>query len=102
MLLHRAYQPAIAIPALHSLTEAQAACIAAALSPLPPFWSLERHQSCDGHLSLLLGAGDDVTLVVDRDIDGIQISRMQGDDLYPGERYDRVEDVIAALRNLYR
>ena len=41
-------------------------------------------------------------MVVDRDIDGIQISRMQGDELYPGERYDRVEDVIAALRNLYR
>ncbi len=40
--------------ALGSLTSAQADQIVAGLSSLAGTWDIERHESCDGHLSLLV------------------------------------------------
>lgn len=85
------------IRAFHSLSEAQAVHITTGLRDLPD-WSVEYHDSCDGHLFLLLSDHTDTTLIINRDRAGFQISRMQGDVLHPGEyRYRSAHEVIAAL-----
>lgn len=70
------------IRALHSLREAQVSTIAAGLKNLVLDWAIERHESCDGHLSLMLiHAEQDATIVVDREPRGIFVSLVQGDEL---------------------
>jgi hypothetical protein len=91
------------IRAIHSLSQTQANAIIDGLRGLAGIWSIEHHQSCDGHLSLLLNDTTDTetVLIVDRDAAGIQISRMQGDLFHPGERrHNSVDDVIAALMTI--
>ena len=85
------------IRALHGLSEAQTVHITTGLPDLPD-WSVEHHDSCDGHLFLLFSDHSDTTLIIDRDSAGFQISQMQGDVLHPGEcRYSSADEVIAAL-----
>ena len=74
--------------ALHSLTDGQIAKLTAGLSCLSSCWSFERHESCDGHLRLMLmHPTRDTTVVVERDPSGIAVGLMLGDALQPGVRH---------------
>ena len=92
------------IRAIHSLSEVQASSIGTALLGLAPAWSIDRHESCDGHLSLLVShTARDATLVVSRDAHGIQINLMLGDVLHTStHRYPSVDATISALKVMAR
>ena len=88
--------------ALNSLTPAQADQIAAGLSSLATAWTIARHESCDGQLSLLVAhAAHDTTLVVDRDTTGINVTVMNGDTMHsPAGRHDSIASVVRSLKDL--
>jgi len=88
--------------ALNSLTPAHVDQIVAGLSSLATSWTVARHESCDGQLSLLVAhAGHDITLVVDRDHAGIGVSVMNGDEMHiSGERHNSVSSIVQTLKDL--
>ena len=88
------------IRALGSLTLAQADQIVAGLSSLAKTWDIERHESCDGHLSLLLAHAErDITIIVDRDSTGIRISIMVGDQIYASRQHNAITgDAVSAIK----
>ena len=90
------------VRALSSLTSGQADQIVAGLSSLAQAWDIERHESCDGYLSLLVGHADrDATIVVDRDQNGIHVSLLIGDQLHTSQhRYATTGDTVAAIKAL--
>lgn len=90
------------IRALHSLTPAQANQISVGISSLATAWSVERHESCNGHLSVLLTNKDgDVTLLVDSDAGGMRVSAMLGDVLHTTpKRYTSLASVVSTLKAL--
>lgn len=89
---------------LSSLSEAQVSAIEAALPSLAGTWSLERHESCEGSLSLLLmpADGDDgaAHFSVDQDAAGLNLGVLRGDALTPYGRYDSMEELLPTLRYL--
>ena len=88
--------------AMDSLTSAQADQVVAGLSSLTGTWDIERHESCDGHLSLLLAhTGHDTSIIVDRDQDGINVSLMLGDKIHASEHHRRtISDTVAAIKTV--
>ena len=88
--------------ALHSLVPVQADQIVASLSSLATSWNIERHESCDGQLSLVLTHNsDDTTLVVGRDVGGIHVHLMHGDVMHATpERHTSIAAVAATLTDL--
>ena len=86
--------------ALHSLTPAQAEQIVAGLSSLALAWTIERHESCDGYLSLLVSHADhDTTIIVDRDHVGIHVSLLLGDQMHTSHyRYATTGDTVGAIK----
>ena len=89
---------------LSSLSEAQADLLDAALPSLAGSWCVERHESCEGNLLLLLMpvGGDDATanLTVDQDAAGLNLGVLRGDEPSFQGRYDTMEALIPALRRL--
>ena len=89
---------------LSSLSEAQADLIEAALPSLAGRWCLERHESCEGNLLLVLMpvGGDDMTacFAVDRDAAGLNLGVLRGDQPIFQSRHDTMETLIPALRRL--
>ena len=90
------------VRALHSLTPAQVDQIVAGLSGLAGTWSIERHESCDGHLSLLVGhVTCDATILVDSDHAGINVSLLLGDSLHTSAyRFATAADTVGAIRTM--
>lgn len=91
------------IQAMHSLSVRQADRIISGLSGTLNGWTIERQHSCDGQLSVLLTSiiEPDILLIVDRDAAGMQISRMHGDALTPGEcRYCHADDIVDTLKSM--
>ena len=90
------------VRALHSLAPAQADQIVASLSSLAAIWGIERHESCDGRLSLvLMHDSEDTTLLVDRDVSGIRVYLMLGDTMHATpERHTSIAGVVAILIDL--
>ena len=88
------------VRALNSLTSAQADQIIAGLSNLAHAWDIERHESCDGLLSLVLThARHDTTIIVDRDLAGIHVSLMLGDQIHLSQqRYATNGNAVAAIK----
>jgi len=88
--------------ALGSLTSAQANQIVAGLSSLAGTWGIERHESCDGHLSLLVThTAHDTTLLVERDTRGIRISLVLGDTVHPGtHQYASTSNAVSAIKDM--
>ncbi len=88
------------VRALYSLTSAHVDQIVAGLSSLAPAWSIERHESCDGYLSLLVGhAACDATILIDRDHTGISVSLMLGNKLHTSNyRYATTGDTVSAIK----
>ena len=91
-----------AIRALHSLCETQATSIVTGLGSLAGTWDIERHESCDGHLSLVLTHTIcDTAIIVDRDAEGIHVSLMVGDELHTTpERHTSTANVVTVLKDL--
>ena len=89
---------------LSSLSEAQADLLEAALPSLAGSWCMERHESCEGNLLLLLMpvGGDDTTanFTVDQDAAGLNLGVLRGDEPSFQGRYDTMEALIPALRRL--
>lgn len=88
------------VRALGSLTLVQADQIVAGLSSLAHAWDTERHESCDGHLTLLLAhTKRDATIIVDRDHDGMRVSLMVGDQIHASQqRYADTGDAVSAIK----
>lgn len=89
---------------LSSLSEAQAGLLEAALPGLTGSWCVERHESCEGNLLLLLmlAGGDDMTanFTVDQDAAGLNLGMLRGDKPTFQGCYDSMEALIPALRRL--
>ena len=89
---------------LSSLSEAQADLLEAALPSLTGSWCVERHESCEGNLLLLLMpvGGDDTTanFTVDQDAAGLNLGVLRGDEPTFQSRHDTMEALIPALRRL--
>ena len=89
---------------LSSLSEAQVSLLKAALSGLAGTWCLERHESCEGALSLLLmpADGDDEAahFTVDQDGAGLNLGVLRSDELTSHGRYHSMEELLPALRQL--
>ena len=89
---------------LSSLSEAQADALEAAVPTLAGDWSLERHESCEGNLFLLLMpvGGDDLAahFTIDQDAAGLNLGVLRGDAFTPSGRYDSIETLITVLRHL--
>ena len=90
------------IRALHSLCETQATSIVTGLGSLASTWDIERHESCDGHLSLILTHTIcDTAIIVGRDSAGIHVSLMLGDELHAtSERHISIANVVTILKDL--
>lgn len=82
-MFQTAPQPARTSPlrALHSLRKADVLTAEAALVLLGPEWSLTRHETCDGHLMLLLttDSDEDRVFALDRSAAGIGLMKWQDD-----------------------
>ena len=87
------------IRAMHSLSQVQALGILAGLVSLPKAWSVEPHESCDGHLSLVISdTVEDTTLIVDQDAKGLRVGFMMGDELHSSQtRYPSVNAAVRAV-----
>ena len=90
------------IRALHSLCETQATSIVTGLGSFAGTWDIERHESCDGHLSLVLTHTIcDTAIIVGRDAKGIHVSLMLGDKLHTTlERHTSTANVVTVLKDL--
>ena len=88
------------VRALASLTPAQADQIVAGLFSLAQAWDIERHESCDGYLSLLLdNTACDATIIVDRDQAGIHVGLLLGDQFLTSQhRYATTGDAVGAIK----
>ena len=89
---------------LSSLSEAQVGLLEVALPGLAGTWCLERHESCEGRLSVLLmpADGDDQAahFTVDQDGAGLNLGVLRGDEFTALGRYDSMEELLPALRQL--
>jgi len=88
--------------AIGSLTSAQADQVVAGLSSLAGTWDIARHESCDGHLSLLVAhTAHDTTLLVERDTRGLHVSLVLADTVHPGtHRYATTGEAVSALKDM--
>ena len=88
------------IRALHSLRDGQVASILGGLMSLRSEWCIERHESCDGHLSIMfVHLIRDTTIVVDRDASGILLNVMLDDELQASpRRCSSIIEVVDALK----
>jgi len=89
---------------LSSLSEVQVDLLEAALPGLAGSWCLERHESYEGNLLLLImpADGNDMTanLTIDQDAAGLNLGVLRGDELTSQGCYDSMETLIPALRRL--
>ena len=86
--------------AMHSLREKHVRTLAGALTQLPGIWSLERHEGCDGDLTLMLmpRQADRANLVVSREADGFHLTANQDDDYRDLGCFGALDDLLAMVR----
>ncbi len=85
---------------LHSLREKHVRILARVLSQLPGTWSLERHESYDGDLTLMLmpQQADRANLVVSREADGFHLITNQDDDYRKLGCFGTMDELLATVR----
>src|SRR4051812_14710178 len=91
------------IRALHSLTEAQAWALTLALPGFSGQWKLERQESYDGNLFLvLLPEIDDSgpTLAIGRDGTGLHVGVLRQDAYAAHGAFGDIDEVIEAIQRL--
>jgi hypothetical protein len=89
------------IRALHSLTEAQAWTLTRALEGLSGDWKVERQESYDGNLCLVLLPElnhSDLTLAVNRDGAGLHLSVLHEDTYTAHGAFDEVAELVEAIQ----
>ena len=86
--------------AMHSLREKHVLTLAQALSRLPGTWSLERHESYDGDLTLMLRPQqqEGENLVVSRRADGFHLIANQEDCRKLG-CFGAMDELVATMRS---
>ena len=86
--------------ALHSLRENHVTVLAKTMSQLPGTWSLERHESYDGDLTLMLMPDhqERANLVVSRESDGFHLIANQDDDYCELGRFSAIDELVATVR----
>ena len=86
--------------ALHSLREKHVTVLARTMSQLPGSWSLERHESYDGDLTLMLmpQQADRANLVVSREADGFHLIANHDDDCRELGCFGALDELVATVR----
>ena len=86
--------------ALYSLREQHVTVLARTLSQLPGNWSLERHESYDGDLTLMLMPQHQgrANLVVNRGSDGFHLIANQDDDYLELGRFGAIDELVAGVQ----
>ncbi len=86
---------------MHSLREKHARVLVNALSQLPDIWSLERYESYDGDLSLMLTLEhqEDENLFVTRTADGFHLIANHDDDCRELGCVKTIDELEAAVRS---
>ena len=86
--------------ALHSLREKHVRTLAGTLTQLPGIWSLERHEGCDGDLTLMLmpRQADRANLVVSLEADGFHLTANQDDDYRDLGCFGALDELLAMVQ----
>ena len=99
--LTSALGPAISpIRALHSLTSAQVASVAAALSRMPTPWSLDEQEGYDGDLTLILTPSEDqpdLSVALWRTPAGFHLCAMRDDEQISSDVLASIDEVIRVI-----
>jgi hypothetical protein len=87
------------VRALHSLREADVDALRQGFAESQEPWSLDRHESYDGDLSVMLTPPGDAaaTLVVSRDEDGFHLAASRGDEYQSLGSFGSVTSVVSAV-----
>ena len=103
------YQPNVAandaasLQACDSLSEAQSHELEAGMASVPGTWEIDRQESYDGHLTLIITAADaspELLFAVWRDGTDLQLSTMQGDEQVAVQACNSVEAVLLTIRGV--
>lgn len=101
------YQPNAAandtasLQASNSLSEAQSHELEAGMASVPGTWEIDRQESYDGHLTLVITAADtlpELLFAVWRDGSDLQLSTMQGDEQVAVQAFSSVRAVLLTIR----
>ncbi len=87
------------IRAEHSLRETDVAAFRQGFAESQDAWSLDRHESYDGDLTVMLTPPGEAeaTLVVSRDEDGFHLAASQGDDYQDLGSFESVSSIMSVL-----
>ena len=103
-LIEQPISPNCPVRALHSLTETHARALQRVLRGCSGQWSLERHESYDGNLLLvLLPEADDAaapTLTINRDRTGLYLGVLRKEAYATHGSFGDIKGVIKAIRRL--
>ena len=86
--------------ALHSLREKHVRILARTMSQLPGTWCLERHESYDGDLTLMLmpQQPERANLVVSRESDGFHLIANQEDEYRELGCFGAIDELVAGVQ----
>lgn len=98
-------EPPSPIRALHGLTEAHVMRLAELAEKSCPGWSLQRHESYDGTLIVLLIPPEGTriacsTIVIYRDAGGFQLGEVDMDRWYKLDTVQTLDDVVAIIQQV--
>ena len=99
-LASECHVPATPIRALHSLTSAQVASVAATLGRMPTPWSLDEHEGYDGDLTLILTPSEHqarLSFALWRTHAGFHLCTMRDDEHVTSIILASVEQAVAEL-----
>jgi hypothetical protein len=92
------------IRSFFSLTQRQAASISAIVLNGSTDWVLDHHQTCDGHLMLLItpakGGDDTPTYTVDRDAAGLHLRVLEHETYRALDTFSALHDLVAVLQQI--
>ena len=89
---------------LRSITPAQVGIVVEAVAALRGAWWVERHDDCDGYLSLVVSLdGDDApTFAITGEADRIDLSEVRNDALHAHGNFGTAHDAAGALLDLLK
>lgn len=84
------------VRALHSLRDSQANAVEALVSALGAQWSMQRVDTCDGHLMLLLWTDENCEngFALHGEAGGVQLGFNRGDIYEPIGRFDTIDTAL--------
>lgn len=94
---------ASSLRAFQSLSDAEAYEMEIGMASVPGAWEIDRQESYDGHLTLVISSAapsSDLVLAVWRSGSDLQMSTMHGDEQVATEAFRSTEAVLQAIRSL--